>query len=86
MAEAMYRVILQGYAAGKGEYYVEVEFAKLFKLTPQKAKEVLKSAPTKIKENLPLEQAEKYKSAIEKIGAICELENMKYDTSGLSLE
>jgi hypothetical protein len=86
MSEAQYRVVLQGYAAGAGEYYIEVEFAKLFKITPEKAKEVLKSAPQTIKENLSLELAEKYKSAIEKTGAVCELENMKYDTSGLSLE
>lgn len=86
MSEAQYRVILQGYAQGKGEYYVEVEFAKLFKLTPEKAKEVFSAVPKIIKEKLPLEQAEKYKSAIEKTGALCEIENMKYDTSGLSLE
>jgi hypothetical protein len=86
MSEDQYRVILKGYSPGKGEYFIELEFAKLFKITPEKAKELFKSSPKTIKENLPREQAEKYKKAIEQIGALCELENMKFDTSGLSLE
>ena len=86
MSEELYRVILKGYSVGKGEYFIEVELAKLFKITPEKAKELLTSAPTTIKENLPLEKAEQYKKAIEKTDALCELESMKYDISGLSLE
>lgn len=86
MSEQPYRVILQGYSSDKGEYYIELEFAKLFKISPEKTKELFSSVPKVIKENLSLEQAEKYKKAIEKTGAVCELENMKYDISGLSLE
>lgn len=86
MSEQTYRVILQGYSGDKGEYYIELEFAKLFKLSPEKTKELFNSAPTILKEKLSLEQAEKYKRAIEKTGALCELENMKYNISGLSLE
>ena len=86
MSEDLYRVIVKGYSSGKGEYFIELEFAKLFKITPEKARELLKSSPKTIKENLPQDQAAKYKLAIEKAGAVCELENMRFDTSGLSLE
>lgn len=86
MPEDLYRVILKGYSTGKGEYYIEVDFASLFKISREKAKDLLGSAPMVIKENLSLEKAKQYKLAIEKAGALCELENMKFDTSGLSLE
>jgi len=42
--------------------------------------------PAIIKENLPFEQANQYKNAIEKTGALCEVESMKYNISGLSIE
>lgn len=86
MAEELFRVILKGYAPGKGEYYIEEDLAKLFKITAQKAREILQSAPFTIKENLPVAQAEKYEAAIKKTGARCEIENMKFDLGGLSLE
>jgi ribosomal protein L7/L12 len=86
MAEELYKVILKGYKTGKGEHYVEQDFAKLCKLTPEKAKALLKAAPKKIKENLSKEEAEKFKEAIEKTGAACEIESMKYNLDGLSLQ
>lgn len=86
MSQEQYRVILTGYATSKGEYYVEIDFAKLFKITREKAKELFKTSPTTIKEGLSLEEANQYKSAIEKTGATCDVENMKYDLGGLSLE
>jgi len=81
-----FKVILQGYQAGKGEYYVEADFAKAFKISQHKARELFSAAPQVIRDNLPLEQAEHYKAVIEKAGGKCELESMRYDTSGLSLE
>jgi len=86
MSQERYRVILTGYATSKGEYYVEIDFAKLFKITQEKAKEIFKASPTTIKEDLSLEEANQYKSAIEKTGATCDVENMKYDLGALSLE
>jgi len=86
MAEASYRVVLQGYAPGKGEYYIEMDFAKLFKIEHEKAKQLFNSLPATIKEDLTIDQANKYKAAIEKTGAICEVENMKFNFKGLSLE
>jgi ribosomal protein L7/L12 len=47
---------------------------------------LLKSAPTTLKENLPAAQADLYKQAFAKTGASCDVENMKYNLSGLSLE
>ncbi|MFW2374288.1 MAG: ribosomal protein L7/L12 [Gammaproteobacteria bacterium] len=86
MSDDDYSVVLKGYQAGKGEYYVEEAFAKLFKITADKAKQLLNSAPTVIKENLPLEKANQYKKAIDQTGASCEVENTKFNTGGLSLE
>lgn len=86
MPDDLYRVVLNGYQTGKGEYYIEVDLAKLFKITPEKARELLKSAPTIIKENLSLEKANQYKKAIDKTGASCDVENTKFNTSELSLE
>ena len=86
MAEDLYRVILKGYGTDKGEYYIEEDFAKLFKISTAKAKEILSASPKTLKENLTLEKANQYKEAIEKVGANCEIENMKYNLGGLSLE
>jgi ribosomal protein L7/L12 len=86
MSEELFRVILKGYQPGKGEYYVEQDFARLCKLTPEKARDLLKTAPKKIKENLTREEADRFKAAIEKTGAACEVESMKFDFDGLSLQ
>ena len=86
MAEDKYRVIIKGYSSDKGEYYVEEDFAKLFKINQQQAHKILKQSPKTIKENLTKQQAEKYVSAIENCGVKCEMENMKYNLGGLSLE
>ena len=86
MSDNNYSVILKGYSKDQGEYYIEEAFAKLFKVSPEKARELLQSAPKTIKENLSKEQAEKYQQAIKSTGALCEVENMSFDTGGLSLE
>jgi len=86
MVEESYRVILTGYGSGKGEHYIEEAFAKLFKITLDQAKQVLKEVPKTLKENLTLDVANKYKAAIDNTGAKCDIENMRYDTSKFSLE
>ena len=86
MSEEQYRVILKGYGTGKGQYYIETDFAELFNITQEKAKKIFKSCPAIIKENISFEQASKYQDAIEKTGALCEVESTKYDLGGLSLE
>lgn len=86
MSEDIYRIILNGYGSGKGEYYIEEGFTKLFKITQERAKKLLTGSPVTIKENLSTEQANQYKAAIEKTGAVCEIENMKYNLGHLSIE
>ena len=84
--EERYRVILNGYGEAKGEYYIEEDFAKLFKMTREQANALLEKSPTPIKENLSIQQANQYKEAIDNTGARCEVESMQFNTSGLSLE
>ena len=84
MAEELFRVIVKGYSEDKKEYFTDADFAKLFNITTEKANTLINSSPTKIKENLSLEQAEQFKSKVEETGVICEVESMKYD-GGLSL-
>ena len=86
MAEEVYKVILKGYSADKGEHYIEEDFANLFKIDRDKARKLFSSLPNTIRENLSLDEANQYKKAIEKTGAICEVESMKYNLSGLSLK
>jgi len=86
MSEEQCRVILKGYGTGKGQYYIEADFAELFKITQEKATKIFKACPAIIKENLSFEEANKYQAAIEKTGAKCEVESTKYDFGGLSLE
>ena len=38
MPKDLYRVVLKGYSIGKGEYYMELEFVKLFKTEHEKTK------------------------------------------------
>lgn len=86
MSDELYRVVLKGYQAGKGEYYVELDFAKQFKISPEKARELLSSAPTIIKNNITLEKANQYKKVMDKIGVTCEIESTKFNITDLSLE
>jgi len=81
-----FRVVLLGFNAGKGEYYIEKDFAELFKISHDKAKTMFRSVPTTIRKNISLEEAEKYQSVISKTGANCEVENMNFNTSGFSME
>jgi len=86
MPEPKYRIILTGYAGNKGEYYVEMDLSKRFKISREKARELLQGAPTTVRENLTTDQATKYKTVIDATGASCEVENMMFNISGLSLE
>ena len=86
MEEEQFRIILKGYGKDKGEYYIEEDFARLFKVSREKARELLDAAPLTIKENLSADAAKRYEAAIKNTGAMCEVENMKFDLAGLSLE
>jgi len=86
MTEDQFRVILTGYSTGKGEYYIEADFAERFNITAEKARALFNAAPTILKQDLSLQQANQYKDSVEKTGGLCEVESMKFNFSGLSLE
>lgn len=86
MDEAKFQVVLKGYGSGKGEYYIEKAFAELFKTSQEKVKVLFKSLPKILKENITQAEAEKYKKAIDKTGAVCEVVDNRFDFSGLSIE
>lgn len=82
----IYRVVLLGFNSGKGEYYIEKEFADLFKISHDKAKAMFRAAPTVVRENISLPEAQKYEEAINRTGASCEVENMNFNISSFSME
>jgi len=86
MTEDRFRVILTGYSTGKGEYYIEADFAERFDITAEKAKALFNAAPTILKQDLSFEQANRYKDSVVKAGGSCEVESMKFDFNGFSLE
>jgi len=86
MDEAKFEVVLKGYGSDKGEYYIEKDFAEMFKLPIEKVKRLFKSTPRVLKENMTEAEAEKFQKAIQATGAKCEVVDNRYDISGLSLE
>lgn len=86
MEQGQFRVILKGYKSGKGEYYIEEDFGNLFNITQKEARAYFAEVPKTLKENIQVEEAEQLKKAIHDIGADCEVEDMRFNLSGLSLE
>lgn len=86
MQQEQYRVILKGYKSGKGEYYIEEDFGKLLDITQKEARSYFAETPKTLKQDLSREDAEQFKNNINDIGADCEVEDMRFDLSGLSLE
>lgn len=80
-----YHVDITGYKTHKGEYYIEKDFAELFQIPRQQAREIIQSSPRIIKENLSIEQATQYRDKIEKAGVSCEIHDMNEETNELSL-
>ena len=80
-----YHIDMTGYKTHKGEYYIEKDFAELFHITPQKARELIQSAPKAIKENISIEEANRYLKRIEATGVSCEVQDMNSKPSELSL-
>ena len=81
-----FRVILTGYASKKGEYYIEEAFAQAFSITHAEARQIFKSLPNTLREGLSLAEAEEFKAAVVAAGASCDIENMRFNISHLSLE
>ena len=81
-----YKVIITGYQPDQGTYYVEKNLADLFKISSKQAQQLLASTPYTVKEGLSEDDAKKYKKAISKAGVKCEIEDNRYNISGLSIE
>lgn len=86
MSEASYKITLIGYGKEKGKYYVEEELGQLFKIERKVAKELLESCPRVVKQGLDKETAQRYVKAVESTGALCEMEDTRFETSKFSIE
>lgn len=80
-----FRVKLLGYGAKKGEYYIEQDYGKLFNMTQAEARQLFKSLPHVVAEGLTEAEAEELKEKIVAAGAKCEIEDMRFNLSHLSL-
>ena len=93
MSEGLYKVVITGYyhiditgyKTSKGEYYIEKDFAALCHITPQQARKLIQSSPTTIKENLTIDEANRYRDKIEKTGVSCQIQDMDSKPAELSL-
>ncbi len=94
MSEELYKIVLTGYyhvditgyKTHKGEYYIEKDFARLFNITPQKARELIQNSPTEVKKNITIEEANHFRDKIESVGVSCQIQDMDSKPSELSLE
>ena len=59
--------------AGSDPDEVKQALAGLFKISPQEVDSLLSKAPVRIKQNVDRETAERYRAAVEKSGALCEI-------------
>lgn len=74
MQDTTYNLILTGELRDGAELSSAINaFAALFKITDEKVQQMLAKAPTAIKQNMDAATAQKFQSAIEKTGFICEL-------------
>lgn len=87
MSNITYRIILEGYLPGKGEFYIEEDFAKVAQIPLEKARALFKSCPVKLTEGLSEADTEKYIAIMKKVGAKCAKEDMRnsFDLDHLSV-
>lgn len=72
--ENLFKVQLSGELVAGADLVTATEnFAQLFKITPEKATQMLSQFPVTVKNNVDQITAQKFKSAIEKAGFVCEL-------------
>jgi hypothetical protein len=73
-----YSVVLTGQlVAGRDRADVQNALAGLFKTSVQGTEQLLAKAPAKIKANVDRDTALQYKIAVEKAGALCEIDILK---------
>lgn len=72
--ENQYKVVLNGQlAAGMDKAIASANFAQLFKISEEKAAQMLASFPVTVKSNVDEATAQKFKAAIEKAGFLCDV-------------
>lgn len=72
--ENQYKVVLNGQlAAGIDKVSASANFAQLFKISEEKAAQMLASFPVTVKSNVDEATAQKFKAAIEKAGFLCDV-------------
>lgn len=74
MDTRLYDIIFSGdLVAGRDPAQVRSEFARLFKVDPAAIEHLFRGRPVIIKKGLDRQTADKYKAALERVGAVCEL-------------
>lgn len=80
MQDTTYNLILTGELRDGAERSAAISaFATLFKITDEKVQQILAKVPTAIKQNIDAATAQKFQSAIEKTGFVCELQAVQAD-------
>ena len=74
MSDTLYKVIFQGVADGFTSEEVKQKLASLFKVRPERLEVFFKGESIAIKSGLDKANALKYKSILEKAGALCRIE------------
>ncbi len=85
MLNETFKLVVDGYLPGVGEYYVEENFASLFNISRKRAQKILRSGPYDIKKDLDKPKADAFVKIIRELGVNCQAESTRYDTSHLSL-
>jgi TM2 domain-containing membrane protein YozV len=73
--DVTYQIVLNGIQAGKSASDVRAKFAALFKATPAQVDAMLLANGYILKKGASLDSANRYKSAIEAAGGVCDLIN-----------
>lgn len=80
MQDTTYNIILTGELRTGVELPSAISaFSSLFKISDEKVQQMLAKAPTAIKQNIDAATAQKFQSAIEKTGFVCELHAVQAD-------
>jgi TM2 domain-containing membrane protein YozV/RNA polymerase subunit RPABC4/transcription elongation factor Spt4 len=73
MTDQTYRVVLKGIKEGEDFVVTQGRIAKLFKLDEAEVENWLTGPPKTVKSKVDIDTAKKYKSAIERAGACCQI-------------
>ena len=80
MSDTSYRIIFQGIADGFNVEGVKERLANLFKVTPEKIDLLFTGKSVVLKSGLDKASALRFKSILEKVGAVCRIEALEKNT------